>query len=45
MGGLVDDLIARAGFTSPVADRLTIIIEITPDLYAKNTDRLVVIKI
>lgn len=44
MGGLVDDLIAWAGFTSPMADRLTII-EITPYLYAKNTDRLVVINV
>lgn len=45
MGGLVDDLIARAGFTSPPADRITIIIEITPDLYAKNIDRLVIIDV
>ncbi len=32
-----------AGFTSPVSDRLTVIVGVTPDVYTKNADRLVVI--
>ena len=32
-----------AGFTSPVSDWLTIIVGVTPDIYTKNADRLVVI--
>ncbi len=31
------------GFTSPVTDWLTIIVGVTPDLYANNTDKEVVI--
>lgn len=39
----VSILSVTAGFTSPLADWLTVIVGVTPEVYARNTDRLVVV--
>lgn len=42
-GGDVSVINVTAGFTAQATDWLTVIIGVTPDLYAKNTDKLVLI--